>query len=369
MRDNEWRRTLFYSKLKELHPTIKSLSPYISGLDPMDFQCKLCKHKWKARPSYTVGQRKTGCPECKIKSVTDKSRATRSTTQVQNVQKMLEKSMTKLIGRKDNMRFFLQCGLCNKEWDAHINSIRQYVSGGCTSCALKKAMEPKTLKAIEEINKARKDLEIIAYSGNSIVECSCVECSSTWKTNIRVLKAGCGCPTCGTRSSNHSNMRIAKTIKVGGKEFKVVGYEHYALLHMVKEMKIKPKHITEKTKPIPYTFEKRNRNYIPDFFIESTNTFVEVKSEYTLGLTKETFGKTNVLRETKAKAKACKKAGYNHILLLVWKRHPKSNPIVIKMPENWTDFPATKVKVKTLEHLQHIISSKIDCINVTASRL
>lgn len=365
MRNNDWRHTLFYSKLKELHPTIKSLTPYVSGLEPMKFRCTVCKHEYTNKPSYVIGQRKTGCPECKKKSVTSKSMITRSRQQEEKVKSLLSGSTTKLIGRMDNMRFFLQCSKCKGKWDAHINSIREYVNGGCKSCTTKTSGQAKSLESIEEIKSNRKDLKVLNYLGSSKVECECTECKHIWKTKIWILQNGSGCPVCGMRRSLSASLRQDKKITLQGKEFTVVGYEAFALEYLV-EKGIRAKDISEKTIAIPYKLDGKNRKYIPDLFIKSTNTFIEVKSQYTLGLNGLMHGK-DALKELRAKVRATKKSGYNITTLLVWQRHRKAKPIVIKLPDNWTDYPLSQVRKKFSVQLQNIISSKVDCVNVAAA--
>lgn len=248
---------------------------------------------------------------------------TRSNRQEEKVKSLLSGTTTKLIRRMDNMRFFLQCSKCKSEWDAHINSIRQYVGGGCRSCTSKIALLPKTLESIEEIKQTRRDLKVLNYLGSSKVECECVECSHVWKTAIRVLKQNSGCHVCGMRRSLSASLRQDKKVTLQGKEFNVVGYEAFALEYLIKEKGIRAKDISEKTIAIPYKLDGKNRKYIPDLFIKSTNTFIEVKSQYTLGLNGLMHGR-DALKELRAKVRATKDAGYNITTLLVWQRHQKA---------------------------------------------
>jgi hypothetical protein len=80
----------------------------------------------------------------------------------------------------------------------------------------------------------------------------------------------------------------------------------------------------------------KSRNYFPDFYHIPTNTIVEVKSKYTMGLAES--NNREVLRMVKAKARACIKSGYNFKLMLM-----DATGSLIPLPEDWLSMDKRKI--------------------------
>jgi hypothetical protein len=76
---------------------------------------------------------------------------------------------------------------------------------------------------------------------------------------------------------------------------------------------------------IPYVLLGKYHTYYPDFYIPSTNTVVEVKCEYTLGLTH-----LQIYRKVAAKAKATKEAGFKLSTMVM-----SSDGRRLKLPKCW----------------------------------
>lgn len=102
--------------------------------------------------------------------------------------------------------------------------------------------------------------------------------------------------------------------KIKGKLFKLQGYEHFAIKHLV-SLGCKVKNIsTDNVPTIRYTHIKRNRVYHPDFsaLVRGVFWLYEVKSTYTIGChSKEVYLKV------KAKAVSTVEAGHNYALIVV----------------------------------------------------
>ncbi|HRW21443.1 MAG TPA: hypothetical protein P5509_05675 [Bacteroidales bacterium] len=98
-----------------------------------------------------------------------------------------------------------------------------------------------------------------------------------------------------------------------GEIVKVQGYESKALeilLTVFKEhdILINLKDIHNRIGIIRYNFELKDRRYYPDFYIKSTNTIIEVKSQWTFDKWKE---------KNLAKQKACLEQGFNFKFIIL----------------------------------------------------
>ncbi len=127
-----------------------------------------------------------------------------------------------------------------------------------------------------------------------------------------------------------------------GRNLTLQGYEKYALEYLVKEMKIKPADIIcecendfSKTLNIRYKYGGEMHTYIPDAYIVSKRTVIEVKSVHTLGLESN---KKRGWSMNRAKAKATKAKGYSIILLLM-----QDDGSRIPMPKGWYDMKKDEV--------------------------
>lgn len=132
-----------------------------------------------------------------------------------------------------------------------------------------------------------------------------------------------------------------------GRELTLQGYEHHALEYLTRELKIKPADIIcecendfEKTLNIRYKHDGKWRHYLPDAYIRSKRTVIEVKSVHTLGLESQ---KKRGWTMTCAKARATKEKGYGIILLLM-----QDDGSRIPMPQGWYTMKKADV-IKALE--------------------
>lgn len=356
MRDNTWRKELFYSKLAELHPTLKSCSDYISGTSPMKFKCTVCNHKFENKPGLVVGQRKSGCPKCTVSGVATKRQETMLNKQLEKITAFLSDTTTQVLYRIDSNNIQLKCVVCGSEWSGHRSMILKYKRGGCKKCSVGSVSAEMRKQTFEKKIQTRTDVVFKTVSEDyKLLQGTCNTCSHVWKVRYKTAYNNCGCPECKVNTMIKSTKRRRKEITIQGKTFIVTGYEPKALEYLI-ENGTKAKDISAVVPSVSYRYNKKTHKYFADLFIEKTNTLIEVKSAYTLGLHGAAFGK-NVLKRNMAKAKAAKAAGYNHIVLLIGRNTTKIPLQVVKMPELWHDFPTKVIRKKTLEHLQHVFCS------------
>lgn len=114
------------------------------------------------------------------------------------------------------------------------------------------------------------------------------------------------------RLQNNKGCFVCKTWNVtmpSGKEIQVHGYERLAIPYLLKEGVKESDMICGifKVSPIEYVYERSIHKYFPDIFIKSTNTIIEVKSDYL-------FFKE--LEEIKYKANATVNKGYNYRVII-----------------------------------------------------
>ena len=92
-----------------------------------------------------------------------------------------------------------------------------------------------------------------------------------------------------------------------GRIVKLQGYEPQVLKQLLKtfseeDIVCEVKNINQEIGIIKYMFENNNHTYYPDFYVKSTNTIIEVKSQWTFDKHKE---------KNLAKKQACVQQGFN----------------------------------------------------------
>lgn len=129
-----------------------------------------------------------------------------------------------------------------------------------------------------------------------------------------LLQSGlCHTKSAMTSMRKRSMSQIGSVRVVRGKSFRVNAAESLALTFLLGTYA--PSKIMREGVTVPYQYARRHSVYVPDFFMPSTNSVLEVKSIFTLGL-----GRTDpwqFWRKNKAKFKAALAAGYSFDLFLV----------------------------------------------------
>jgi hypothetical protein len=102
-------------------------------------------------------------------------------------------------------------------------------------------------------------------------------------------------------------------IMPSGKIVKVQGNEHIALKDLLEkydenDIVIGVKNLNAEIGIITYIFNNKEHRYYPDFFIKSTNTIVEVKSNWTFNLHKD---------KNLAKEQSCLEKGFNFKFIII----------------------------------------------------
>jgi len=131
-----------------------------------------------------------------------------------------------------------------------------------------------------------------------------------------------------------------KIVVVRGKEFVLQGYEPQALHYLLKFFDGSDIHChsSGKVPDFEYTWGISHM-FFPDFWIQSVNCVVEVKSTWTLCRNRGTY------RVMRAKATAVKRAGFRFRLLII---DTDGKPIPI--PKNWHKLNFKQMRVFLSEH-------------------
>ena len=319
----------------------------------MQFKCTVCNHTFENKPGFVIGQRKSGCPKCTVTGTSAKRQETMLNRQLDKIKNFLSSTTTQVLYRIDSNNIQLKCSVCQNEWAGHRSMILKYKRGGCKRCSVGSVSSEMRKETFQKKIQTRTDVSFKPISDDyKSLQGTCNTCGHVWTLRYKTAYNNCGCPECKVNTMIHSAKRRRKEITVQGKTFVVTGYEPRAIEHLI-EKGTKAKDISAIVPSISYRYNKKTHKYFADLYIEKTNTLIEVKSPYTLGLHGEAFGK-NVLKRNVAKAKAAKAAGFNHIVLLIGRNTTKIPLQVVQMPKLWHDFPAKVIRKKTLEHLQHV---------------
>ena len=346
--------TTFYRKLTQIHPTIAVLSPYVdSRSTPMRFRCEVCDHEWHNKPGQVVAQRKAGCPKCTVKRVLEAALATKAAAQEKRVASWLKGSTTRILGRVDSVTFKLKCVKCRRQWDAHINSIRQYVRAGCKSCVSSEVGLEHQHRTAQRILKRDARFADIQLTKRNEVECKCATCGGSWTTSIGSIKKGSACPACGIRQALASPKRAPKTFKIHGRTFKCTGYEPQAIEYLIKSRKVPARLISTEVPVFQYRYANADCKYTPDLIVDGRYV-IEVKSELTFGCLGSMFG-VNVLTKNKAKARAVERAGYEFRMIVVRVTgRAKDKVSVMTLPVGWQNTPAKELRRLVVSELDNI---------------
>lgn len=200
---------------------------------------------------------------------------------------------------------------------------------GCPKCK-SEVKGAATLPLKEMIRRLPKDfIYVKGYEGiKSKCEFKCKKHSFIWSAVVDNLLRGHGCPKCKFDKAS-TNRYKRKTYKLGNRVVDIQGYENYALDWLLKTYK--PNELlagdSVNIKAFQWTDKEGKRHWtFPDILIKPTNTLVEVKSTYTLGIDV----KRGWLSINKLKAKAAVKHDINYRMLIA-----KQNGSVIMLPKHW----------------------------------
>jgi hypothetical protein len=191
---------------------------------------------------------------------------------------------------------------------------------GCRQCTLnaRRGAALDHPSYVKELSKRRKDVRVLGtYHGmNEKISHRCKTCGNVWDVRpANLLNAKSGCPKCAG---------LSKHVTVGGRDFRVRGFEASGLRYLVTNG-ISPNQIIPDNDPdIPKftylcTTSGKLRVYTPDFYIPDFNTIVEVKSMSSLGLDRNAWSSTpqQVFQRNVDKAIEVRDQGYKFMLLVM----------------------------------------------------
>lgn len=228
---------------------------------------------------------------------------------------------------------------CKKHNHTFSQTAGDVISGkhGCKFCISEVKGAPRL--SLSEM-KARLPNGFSYVSGYISIKSKCrIKCKKhdlIWEPVVDNVIRGHGCPQC-KQDAVVANRYKRKTYILGKTEISVQGYEPYALDWL--QTKYKSSDIVAGSGIKKGAFkwvdcEGTVRWTFPDIYIKSTQTLIEVKSTYTLGIDV----KKGWLRTNKAKARSADKQGIKYSLLVV-----KPNGSVRKLPKLWYQWPRDKI--------------------------
>ncbi|WOL24406.1 hypothetical protein fHeYen902_060 [Yersinia phage fHe-Yen9-02] len=223
------------------------------------------------------------------------------------------------------------CTICKHEQEYRpLNILRL----GCRNCA---GLVPKSADSYnQELLKKNIPFVITKYLGSrTITEHTCTRCLEfkTMCSPTNALKEGkLRCISC--------DESMMYSIEIAGREFKVRGYERYALPHIVNRFGIKNV-ICDSDRRVPVIDLGKGKKHRPDFYIPNANLLIEVKSLTTAGLGGIYFNHTPdaLFRNIKRKKKKAVAQGYTYMLLLI-----SNTGLQIKLPKDWESYSRSELK-------------------------
>lgn len=184
------KRTLTHEEqiaaISEANPDVKVLEEITGDKIKVLCLCKICGHRWPARPySLKAGR---GCPKCGDPALSHEEQIAAIAAINPDVE---------VVGRviKDNKRVLCRCKICNHKWKPRPNDLKR--GSRCPECSRKERTltHEEQVVAISKVNPDLEILEEITRSDKKVL-CRCKICGHEWPTNPHKLKLGRGCPKC-----------------------------------------------------------------------------------------------------------------------------------------------------------------------------
>ncbi len=305
--------------------------------------CRICKHAWDAK-LVNLLYNKSGCPRC------GPLKAGRLASAKAH-EKYLVKVQAKFGGSISMTGLWKGATVATEhrcsEGHTFLKSPNHVIvskNGSCSQCAYSiNGKRSRRLETSSTVKKLLKDKHgskytLVDYSGEylrpSTIRCN--ECGTHLEVPAKRLvdaPEGHGCSTCAPKFLS-SHWFGTKPYRLGRRTIQVQGYEPFAL-DLIR-LKVPCKYIVagkdSGVPTIPYSFEGRQRVYLPDIFLPKTNTIVEVKGLRTFGMWDR-----DLVRKNRAKARACVALGYRFKLAIMYER--KRVPV----PDNWYTMTPSQI--------------------------
>lgn len=165
----------------------------------------------------------------------------------------------------------------------------------------------------------------------------CTKCRFEWHYMPTNLLRDPRCPSCNPKW----NSRVS-TVTYRGHDFKIRSIGEREVLKLLLKKYGSKDVACDLTHGTPTVHLKGGKVHRPDFYVYSTNTLIEVKSVFTLGLGYKT-GKTilkGAYKSCISKLKAAREQGYKYKMFVV-------NGTVgtyIKLPSRWYEIPPSDLQ-------------------------
>lgn len=334
----------FINKAKVMHGDLYSYSKSVfTGINnTVEIKCNRCKKSFtqNARSHYTG----RGCARCNASG----GGSTKTSTEdfiakaVRKHGDAYEYSKVKYTGAHSKV-----CITCKTHGEFKQSATSHLAGNGCPSCASVKLMEAGARKRItlkdwlsrfKSRHKNRYSYSEVAeiHSQYDKIPITCKDHGIFFQA-AAVHSNGSGCPRCAFRLKYVSEAKAWMR-----------GYEPQAFKLIVASGLAKASEVSVVCPRIDYMYAGR-RKYTPDFWIESQNRIVEVKSIGTLGI-KGSFASPKrvgfkLLAKLKAKRKGCIASGFKFSLLLM---HGDTR---LALPKNWYDLSIADLRASVNSQL------------------
>jgi hypothetical protein len=318
-----------------------ALEPYAKRIAEVKHKCTKCQATFQRSPhAMLVG--KCRCPGC---GVDTRNRAPKDNAE--SYQAWLDENdgLLTLMGEYKGTMIKTEHRCKNHPEYIYVSkpmNVRIKPGKGCSKCGIQ-SVERKLgkthkqyLRELKALGIAWKPLEEYAGAQTAILHECCGETRIITPTVVLCKRAICA--VCSDRTN--------KLYQLGSSLVQVKGYEPFALDYLI-SIGIKPKEIVvtsmEGMPVIPYTYKQREHNHYPDIYLPRRNLLLEVKSNFTLGLTRrQVYGSEpiKVFKRNKAKAIAAEAFGFDYQVLLV-----KEDKTVTPLPSNWLSLSRAAMKL------------------------
>lgn len=326
----------YLQKLSAQDIWVRPTERYINSYTPIVHICK-GKHLFSASPDKILwsirNEKRTPCRDCENRI--DMSRIARTLT-IQQFNKVIRHKGVKAL---DYVNMYtpakFKCLKCRSVYEAKPSCIR--ISSGCPVCLTDKQNEwyQKYVTTFKEkfnitVSKPERKGKMTVT-----VKYECNKCKNSWRAptssinHRRVINACAYCKTQGVKT---------KPVTLNGEVEYVLGNEPIAINHLIQNRIVTEKHLKVVGKSLYIEWKKCGKlhKHYPDLLDIKTQTFYEVKSEVTLGLTSwKGHTRTTMFNSAKAKAKAALDLGYNYTVILVLGRTGSGTPKVITLPKRF----------------------------------
>ena len=189
----------FTSEMEELHPTIRTTTPYVNAKTPVHCICTVCGHGWDATPNKL--QQGTGCPRCGgSMKLTQEEFTARLAAANPGV-----RALDGYVNNGTPIRF--ECLACGHVWK--VKPAHVLAGHGCKRCATRNnpANQPMAEEAfLARLAQISPRIEAVGHYVNigTPIACRCMDCGHGWEPTPRSLLKGHGCSVCNKADIPHA---------------------------------------------------------------------------------------------------------------------------------------------------------------------